>query len=222
MGITRRLERLESLLQEVNARHAGDGVSADVAAVEPVAADAPTTQAGDGQGLPEVLRERLPVRSRDMAGLEAATGVVESLGLGFHLGSAVERIVVAAGRGSDGVLPLREAMWLIHRYMTLIEHRPIGADLHASSAALARTSESIAGLKALADALAAGARDESSPPPEPAVAGPPEPPAAAAGPPAGSHPSFGRELALIIARWLVIVVSVIVVVLAVTLIADWL
>ncbi len=76
--------------------------------------------------------------------LETAAGAVENLGLGFHLGAAVERIALAAGEGSEGGLRLREAAWLIERYITLLEARPTGADIHASANRLARTDGTIA------------------------------------------------------------------------------
>ncbi len=89
----------------------------------------------------------------DLAHLETAARVAESLNLGFHLGSAVERIASAANQGSEGVSALREAAWLIERYIAILEQRPIGADLHLSAARLARAGDAIAGLKALAEAL---------------------------------------------------------------------
>jgi hypothetical protein len=88
--------------------------------------------------------------------LEAAVGVAESLGLGLHLGLAVERIAIAATRGSEGVDALREAAWLIERYTALIEKRPIGADLHQSAARLARAGDAILDMKRLASELDPG------------------------------------------------------------------
>jgi hypothetical protein len=95
----------------------------------------------------------------DLVRLEATAGVVESLNLGFHLGSAVERIAAAAGQGSDGVPELHRAAWLIERYIALLERRPIGADLHLSAARLARTGDTITDLKTLAFALNAAPGD---------------------------------------------------------------
>jgi hypothetical protein len=89
----------------------------------------------------------------DLAHLETAAEVAESLNLGFHLGSAVERIASAAAQGSDGVQSLREATWLIERYISIIENRPLGADLHLTATRLARAGDAIAGLKALAETL---------------------------------------------------------------------
>src|SRR5882672_5808979 len=63
----------------------------------------------------------------DLAQLEASAGAVENLGVGFHLGAAIERIATAAGQGSEGRLRLREAAWLIDRYIALLEERPGGA-----------------------------------------------------------------------------------------------
>jgi hypothetical protein len=89
----------------------------------------------------------------DLGRLATAAQLAESLNLGFHLGSAVDRIAAAAAQGSEGVSVLREAGWLIERYIALLEKRPIGADLHLSAARLARTGDAIAGMKAIADAL---------------------------------------------------------------------
>ena len=92
-------------------------------------------------------------RQPDFASLEKAAILAESLNLGFHLGSAVERIAIAAAEGSAGVSALREASWLIDRYIALLEGRPIGADLHRSAVLLTQTGETIAGMRALVDAL---------------------------------------------------------------------
>ncbi|TML67885.1 MAG: hypothetical protein E6G14_10925 [Actinobacteria bacterium] len=110
----------------------------------------------------------------DLAHMETAAYIVESLNLGFHLGSAVQRIAAGATQGSEGVPALREAAWLIERYIAILEKRPIGADLHLAAARLARSGDAIAGLKALADALDADVHgddgephveeDESEPP----------------------------------------------------------
>jgi hypothetical protein len=89
----------------------------------------------------------------DLRRLEATAELAETLNLGYHLGAAVERIATAADRGSEGAASLREAAWLIERYVQLMEARPIGADLHASGARLARVGVAIDELKALAAAL---------------------------------------------------------------------
>ncbi len=75
--------------------------------------------------------------------LETSAGAAESLGLGFHLGAAMERIALAAREGSEGGTRLREAAWLIKRYITLLESRPIGADIHASTNRLVQTGGTI-------------------------------------------------------------------------------
>src|SRR5262245_35042561 len=67
-----------------------------------------------------------PPAGADLSRLETAAGVAEKLGLGFHLGSAVERIALAAGEGSKAQPKLHEATWLIDRYVDLIERRPAG------------------------------------------------------------------------------------------------
>jgi len=90
---------------------------------------------------------------RDFGHLEIAAHVAESVNLGFHLGSAVEHIVLAARQGSRGVAALRDAGWLIERYIALLEKRPIGADLHAAATRLARSGDAIADMRAMADAL---------------------------------------------------------------------
>jgi hypothetical protein len=58
--------------------------------------------------------------------LDAAITVAESLNLGLHLGLAVERIAHAAPRGSEGVDSLREAVWLIERYIGHVEQQQPG------------------------------------------------------------------------------------------------
>ena len=72
---------------------------------------------------------------------------------------------MAAGQGSEGIPALRQAAWLIERYVALLERRPIGADLHLSAVRLARTGDAITGLKALAAALdsATAESEEQSP-----------------------------------------------------------
>ena len=95
--------------------------------------------------------------------LEAATELAESLGLGYHLGGAVERSASGASNGRAGVAALREASWLIERYIALIEQRPIGADLHAESVRLAHWGEAFAGLRAISRALEASAGEDPTP-----------------------------------------------------------
>ena len=168
-----------------------------------------------------------------LARLEAASDLVESLGLGFHLGGAVERIARGASEGKMGLEALREASWLIERYIALVEQRPVGADLHAASVRLNRAGEAIAGLRAISAALEAE-RVPSSPLPtddkpvtaETPTGAEPAPPADRKPPPAPElltdQRSFGYEVALMVVRWSIMVLSVIAVVLAVTLIGDWL
>src|SRR5207247_7376006 len=103
---------------------------------------------------------------RDFGHLEIAAHVAESVNLGFHLGSAVEHIVLAARQGSRGVAALRDAGWLIERYIALLEKRPIGADLHLSAARLARAGDAIAGMKSIADALDSESADTEAQEPE--------------------------------------------------------
>jgi len=145
----------------------------DPVAEEPVPAPEPEPAAQ-----PETTGELVPFR-HDLSHLETAAQVAESLNLGFHLGSAVERIAAAATMGSEGIPALRDAAWLIERYIAFLEKRPIGADLHLTAARLARQGDAIAGLKVLADALeadAASAADEAAVEPEAAAAVPePEP-----------------------------------------------
>ena len=148
---------------------------AEVAADESTDFDVAET-AGVGAALTQV--------DHDFAHLETAANVAETLNLGFHLGSAVERIAAASNQGSEGVIALREAAWLIQRYVEILERRPIGADLHLSAARLAQAGDVIAGLKAFAEALST----ESAPAdPEPSAAAPadtavePDPDSSAAG-----------------------------------------
>jgi hypothetical protein len=195
-----------------------------------------------------------------LARLEAASGVAESLGLGFHLGAAVERIASGASRGRDGVDALREAAWLIERYVALVEQRPLGADLHASSVRLGRSGDAIVELRALtaelelrravrealmeggaprADAPASEESPEKRPEPTPdpvsssvtneqeAEQAPvqeatQEPDPTPSSTPAAEREPFGREVALMAIRWAIMVVAVVAVVLAVTLIGEWL
>jgi hypothetical protein len=155
--------------------------------------------------------------------LERAAAVVERLGLGFHLGSAVERIAVAAGEGAEGAQRLREAAWLIERYLELLERRPLGADLHLTMMRLAREGDAIAGLQALANAL----ERAPAPPAEPAPAAAPEEAHAPSDSSPLEHmvllpqPSLGRELFMAVARAAIVVASIVGIVLALTLIAQF-
>lgn len=212
-GIDDQLARLQALLQEMNERGlpggagAADGVRTAVVD-ENVGLDAPGAVA-------EPASPRVPA-VRDDYGLEAVTGVAEQLGLGFHLGGAVERIASASTQGRAGVTPLREAVWLIERYVDLLQQRPIGADLHTSSVRLARTGNGIERMKHLAAELEAASALEQGHIPEPEM-----PAALETLEPAADHPPLTRELALIAARWVIIVVAVVAIVFAVTLISDW-
>lgn len=131
--------------------------------VDPLAVDEPTSVEVEVSAAvpaePVETGAALVRAGLDLARLETAASLAESLNLGFHLGLAVERIANAAAQGSSGVPALREAEWLIERYIALLEQRPIGADLHVSAIRLSRAGDAIADLKALAAALEA-------PPPE--------------------------------------------------------
>jgi len=180
----------------------------------------------------EVADAPVALDAHALARLEAASDLVESLGLGFHLGGAVERIVRGASEGKTGLEALREASWLIERYIALVEERPIGADLHSASVRLNRAGEAIAGLRAISIALEAERTpgrvlpvDDGTSAAAPVDAEPPPP--ADREPPPASEPvtgdrSFGFEVALMAVRWSIMVLAVIAVVLAVTLIGDWL
>lgn len=201
---------------------------------------------GDARPATDLVDDLLPARGPETATLQAATDVAESLGLGYHLGSAVQRIAAASGRGRAGVEPLREAVWLIERYVALVEQRPVGADLHASAARLARTGDAIARLRALSEALdaesaartgvsgalpdgvAAATESRVSTGPSASDAQSPtettaETPSSASDAHDGSDdaPSFGHEIAFMAVRWTIMAAAVIVVVLAVTLIGQW-
>ena len=159
--------------------------------------------------------------------LEVTTEVAETLDLGFHLGSAVDRISVASTRGSEGVPALREAAWLIERYIGLLEQRPIGADIHASSVRLARTGAAIADLREIAVQLASEPKPPE-PKPEPAkpiVAVPAAVPVEAETPhraqPVNELPTLRREILVTAVRTTIALVAIIVLVLVLTLIAQW-
>lgn len=240
MGITDRVEQLNRVLEAMNSWHAANGRAVhDGEPGSPVGAaplppaygtrreparapDQPGLETPEPRPLERLVDDLLPVPRGDAAALEVAASTAEALGLGYHLGSAVERIASASGRGSAGVTSLREAVWLIERYTELLERRPVGADLHASSARLARTGDAIAGLQALSMALEAeSARGAGG------SAVVPDAPVAMVEPtvtePVAEHPSsLGHDIAFMAARWAIMAVAVIVVVLAVTLIGQWL
>jgi hypothetical protein len=101
---------------------------------EPVAAPPPASSHSETSG--EVARppdepDEIAVRAAPFSGdselerLATAAEIVEALELGFHLGSAVDRIAVASGQGSAGVPALREAAWFIDRYIAIVEGRPL-------------------------------------------------------------------------------------------------
>lgn len=203
----------------------------DAPAAEPagvVAEDAPATRGlEEGIGAPaaevELSQPRPATRSEqdEQDRLVAAADAAESLGLGFHLGSAVERIAAASGRGTDGVPALREARWLIERYIEIVEQRPVGADIHVASERLARTGGAIAELRSIAARLeAAGTRQALEEPraaertPEPQAPVPPDE--------AEDEPvtSVGRELFMVLAKAGVFVGAVVVAVLILTLIGQ--
>jgi hypothetical protein len=160
---------------------------------------------------------------RALATLGKSAAIAESLGLGFHLGSAVERICVAADQGREGVTTLREAIWLIERYIRLVEQQPIGADLHAARRALGEAGETLAGLKAIVAALEQETEDAQPGLPAPAAEASVAPSAATEEPPAsgGQQGSFGAELLKMAVFAVVAVVCVIAIVFALTLIGEW-
>jgi len=222
---------------------ASAGAEVDRSAAPDAAATAPP---------PEPAAAPPLARSRELERLETATEAIERLGLGYHLGSAVERVAAAAQEGSGGAPKLREAAWLIERYLELLERRPLGADVHAAATRLAREGDAIAGLLALARALESSAdRPERASPEAGALASqepsapaagaleaerqqtpdatsveprkpePPEPAPPAAPVSAPPHVSIGRELFVAAVRALIVVVSVVAIVVALTLISDW-
>jgi hypothetical protein len=206
-----------TIAAELEARAAARAASPEPAA--PAAPEPPAVPAPTG---PELAR------------LEAAAGVVEKLGLGFHLGAAVERIAVAAGEGSTGERKLYEATWLIDRYLELLERRPISTD-QVTMMRLAREGDAIAGLQAIASALGEPPAPPAPEPPRFSTALPAavEPPAVeqeneqgrqpdpAPAPVLQPQPTFRRELALTSARALIVVVAVVLLVLVLTLISQW-
>jgi hypothetical protein len=148
-------------------------------AVEEDLAEAPVSEAADDEQarvaalepseLAPVSTSVSTLLAKDLARLEATASLAEAAGLGFHLGSAVERIAAAGAEGTDGLPALKQAVWLIERYIALVERRPIGADVHASAARLARTGEAIARLKAIAAALDSALVADAEAEPEPDV-----------------------------------------------------
>jgi hypothetical protein len=209
-----------SALGEAEADRAEPGPASVAVRIEEATTDSAPAHAAAPQpvaGEPKQQEDEAALR-----GLERAAAVVERLGLGFHLGSAVERIALAADEGAEGAQRLREAAWLIERYLELLERRPVGADLHLAMMRLAREGDAIAGLQALADAL------ERAPAP-PAELGPgqstseelddeeptPNEPVTVV-----AQPSIARELFLASARAVIVVAAIVGVVLALTLIAQ--
>lgn len=184
---------------------------------------ATTRPAPEGEAAPQVSTSEGPTHEGDdlaLVELERAAAVIERLGLGFHLGSAVERIALAAGEGAEGTQRLREAAWLIERYVELLERRPVGADLHVTMMRLAREGDAIAGLQALANAL----ERAPVPPSDPVPAAEPEQAHAHSSPTEPTvllpQPSMGRELFMAAARALFFAAAIVGIVLALTLIAQ--
>jgi hypothetical protein len=175
------------------------------------------------------------LRSETRLRLQASAELVESLGLSFHLGGALERIIAAATEGSGGTESLREAIWLLDRYITLLEQRPVGADIHRTSARLARTGEALAELRAVSDSLRDAAPKPAvmttgvpytHPPSVPAPVGtpataPPSQETVAPDSPPDPPASVARELGRTAFRWALLVAAVVLIVLALTLIGDW-
>jgi hypothetical protein len=92
--------------------------------------------------------------------LEATATIVEAMGLGFHLGSAIERIALSETDEERGATRLREAVWLIERHMELTGDAETDAlALEAVKVRLDRNGRIIDGLRSLSatvDALRAG------------------------------------------------------------------
>jgi len=181
------------------------------------------------------LAGRAVAADERVTSLEAASNISESLGLGYHLGSAIERIVVGASEGSQGVSSLREATWLIERYISLVQQRPIGADLQVTSLRLNHSNELIDELKALSAALDAqtaaeearrtvvGADSHGIPKSanrEAQEGSASDPSEEALTEDTSPQKSLGHEIILMLVRWSIIALAVIVVVLAVTLIGG--
>lgn len=144
-----------------------DGIPSSLAAL--TGADGPSADAEAGPSADEAgessasiapppvfVESRAPSPPPAVAGafpVNVASELAESLGLGYHLGSALERITQGSQQGRAGIPALREAIWFIERYAEVLERRPIGADLHASSEKLRSHGEVIAGLRALSQEL---------------------------------------------------------------------
>ena len=159
--------------------------------------------------------------------LEVTTEVAETLNLGFHLGAALDRILVGVARGSEGAPALREAGWLIERYIGLLERRPIGADIHAPSVKLARTGAAISDLREIAGQLASEP-ELTEPKPEPveqtvaiSAALPVQADTPHHAPNVNEAPTLSREILVTAARAGIALAAVIVLVLVLTLIAQW-
>jgi hypothetical protein len=125
---------LEPDLEPVRAERASLEETLTTAAVEAGAREqAPPPEATTAHEAGEVpavsypveVGERVEAREGNrLEELNAALTVAESLNLGLHLGLAVERIAHAATRGSEGVDSLKEAVWLIERYIGHVEKQP--------------------------------------------------------------------------------------------------
>jgi hypothetical protein len=144
------------------------------------------------------LERRRELQTARAEALETSASAAESLGLGFHLGAAMERIALAAGEGSAGGRRLREAAWLIERYVTLLESRLPGTDFVQAPGEPA---------------------PELTPAPSSALDPEPEPEPVQL---VHALPSVRRELLVTAARAAIYVAAVTVVVLLLTLIAQWL
>lgn len=175
--------------------------------------------------------ERPPVQRIEVPPeVAAAAEISETLRLGYHLGSAVERIVGAGDDGSDAIPRLREAVWLIERYMGLLEARPLGADIDAVTARLARNGDYIHALGALGSALSAQPREPALVPPGVPVsdalggrAGEAEEEAREPSPDAVAADRYplGRELLGAGLRIVVFVVAIAAIVLVATIASEW-
>lgn len=144
---------------------AGVTPEAPAAAPDPDAAEVPA------RPVPELP----PVAEVGFEQLEATATIVESLGLGYHLGSAIERIVLSETRGVEGLPSLREAIWLIERHIELAKGSADAEALATIRGRLVRNGDVIAGLQALS--VAVDARRSGGPVPAPSA------------PPAAERPS---------------------------------
>lgn len=181
--------------------------------------------------------------------LETAATVVESMRLDYHLGSAVERILLAEAEGADRMARLREAIWLIQRHMALGAPTDDAAALRGVRERLDRNGDVIAGLMTLSAAVDARSGDlppeQAAPVPATSASGSdlawPESGALAAAPPeAPPDPApamsvlipvdrrreddpypLGRELLVMMVRWTLILVVLVVVILVATLASTW-